>query len=46
MFYLFFELQAADGCTAVIVANIDVVGGWIWQLMWLHQQYPDVASGE
>jgi hypothetical protein len=35
-FTFFFELQAADGCVAV-VAKIDVVGGWIWQLTWLCQ---------
>jgi hypothetical protein len=36
----------ADGCVVVVVANVDVVGGWIWQLMWPHQLYPDVAGGE
>jgi hypothetical protein len=46
MIYLFFELWVAVGCVAVIVANVDVAGGWIWQLMWLHQLYPDIASGE
>jgi hypothetical protein len=46
MFYLFFELQAVDGCAAVVVANVDVVGGWIWQLMWPHQLYPGVSSSE
>jgi hypothetical protein len=35
-----------DGCAAVVVANIDVVGGWIWQLMWPCQLYPDIAGGE
>jgi hypothetical protein len=45
-FTFFFELRAADGCAAVVVANVDVVGGWIWQLMWLHQLYLDVAGGE
>jgi hypothetical protein len=36
----------ADGCAVVVVANVDVVGGWIWQLMWPRQLYLDVASSE
>jgi hypothetical protein len=35
-----------DGCVAVIVANVDVVGGWIWQLMRLCQLYLDIAGSE